>query len=166
VLIDQPAQEVGALLAVDDGGEGAVLAFDEHAGMEQHGHEELRLALLSLRNSLWSPAGTCPARSRRRHRLGVDHASGSAAHRARCLDALECRRCGTSVRRSCRGVAARERGGGVTPAAVRLPSGYIAVLPAGHTIVVVGGTRYYYVGGVHYRAEFCQGRTVDVRVRL
>jgi hypothetical protein len=52
------------------------------------------------------------------------------------------------------------------PAAVRLPSGYIAVLPAGHTIVMVGGARYYYVGGVHYRAEFYQGRTVYVRVRL
>ena len=52
------------------------------------------------------------------------------------------------------------------PAVVGLPSGYIAVIPAGYTIVVVGGARYYYVGGIHYRAQFYQGRTVYVRVRL
>lgn len=52
------------------------------------------------------------------------------------------------------------------PAVVGLPAGYIAVIPAGYTIIVVGGARYYYVGGIHYRAEFYQGRTVYVRVRL
>jgi hypothetical protein len=52
------------------------------------------------------------------------------------------------------------------PAVVGLPAGYIAVIPTGYTIVVVGGARYYYVGGIHYRAEFYQGRTVYVRVRL
>jgi len=52
------------------------------------------------------------------------------------------------------------------PVVVGLPSGYIAVLPTGYRIVTVGGARYYYVGGIHYRAEFYQGRTCYVRVRL
>jgi hypothetical protein len=52
------------------------------------------------------------------------------------------------------------------PAVVGLPAGYIAVVPAGYKIVVVGGARYYFVGGIYYRAEFYQGRTVYVRVRL
>jgi hypothetical protein len=49
---------------------------------------------------------------------------------------------------------------------VGLPSGYIAVLPTGYHAVMVGGARYYYVGGIHYQAQFYQGRTVYVRVRL
>jgi len=36
----------------------------------------------------------------------------------------------------------------------------------GNTTVMVGGARYYYAGGIHYRAEFYQGRTCYVRVRL
>ena len=52
------------------------------------------------------------------------------------------------------------------PVAVGLPSGYIAVLPAGYQVVMVGGVRYYFVGGIHYRAQFYQGRTCYVRVRL
>ena len=51
-------------------------------------------------------------------------------------------------------------------AVVALPSGYIATLPIGYTTVVVGGARYYYAGGIHYRAQFYQGRTCYVRVRL
>ena len=51
-------------------------------------------------------------------------------------------------------------------AAVALPSGYIAVLPTDYRIVTVSGARYYYAGGVHYRAQFYQGRTCYVRVRL
>jgi hypothetical protein len=43
--LDELRQEVGALLAVDDAGEGAVLPLDEHARVQQYGHEELRLAL-------------------------------------------------------------------------------------------------------------------------
>jgi hypothetical protein len=40
------------------------------------------------------------------------------------------------------------------------------VLPGGYKVVMVGGVRYYYVGGVHYQAQFYQGRTVYIRVRL
>ncbi len=43
--LDEFLDEVGALLAVDDAGEAAVLALEEDAGVQQHVHQESRLAL-------------------------------------------------------------------------------------------------------------------------
>jgi hypothetical protein len=43
--IDESLDEVGALLAMDDAGERAVLALDEDAGVQQHVEEKARLAL-------------------------------------------------------------------------------------------------------------------------
>jgi len=42
---DKSLDEVGALLAVDDAGERAVLPLDEDARMQQHVEEKARLAL-------------------------------------------------------------------------------------------------------------------------
>ena len=66
-------------------------------------------------------------------------------------------------------VASAPRAVAMAPAPVAvgaLPAGYIAILPTDYRIVMVSGARYYYAGGVHYRAQFYQGRTCYVRVRL
>ena len=86
--LDQAGDEVGALLPMDDSGEAAVLAFDEHARVQQDVQEEPRLALgeaercdrlqaLSV-GQLDRPA---VGRGRQRHRISSSAIRGCAVRR-------------------------------------------------------------------------------------
>jgi hypothetical protein len=66
--LDERLKEVRALLAVDDAGEGAVLALDEYTGVQEHVQQEARLTLgeskrrngfdaLGVRNSMVQRSG-------------------------------------------------------------------------------------------------------------